>query len=46
MIHVMLALDFYKELFEPKFLLVTRNFFKENAAHNFDQLNVSHTTLI
>ena len=28
LIHVMLALEFYKELFEPKFLQVTRQFFK------------------
>ena len=42
LIHVMLALGFYKELFEPKFLQVTRAFFKEAAARNFDQLNVSH----
>ena len=38
----MLALDFYKELFEPKFLEVTKAFFKEAAAQNFSQLNVSH----
>ena len=37
----MLALDFYKELFEPKFLEVTKAFFKEAAAQNFSQLNVS-----
>ena len=42
LIHVMLALGFYKELFEPKFLQVTRAFFKENAARNFSELNVSH----
>ena len=42
LIHVMLALNFYKELFEPRFLLVTKAFFKENAARNFKQLNVSH----
>ena len=42
LIHVMLALDFYKELFEPKFLEVTKDFFKEAAAQNFKQLNVSH----
>ena len=41
LIHVMLALDFYKELFEPRFLEVTKDFFKENAAQNFKQLNVS-----
>jgi hypothetical protein len=27
LIHVMLALDFYRELFEPRFLEVTANFF-------------------
>ena len=27
-IHVMLALDFYRDLFEPKFLQVTKNFFR------------------
>ena len=41
-IHVMLALDFYRDLFEPKFLSVTKAFFKEYAAQNFSQLNVSH----
>ena len=31
-IHVMLALDFYREDFEPKFLSVTADFFQEYAA--------------
>ena len=41
LIHVMLALDFYRELFEPKFLDITSSFFQENAQSNFQQLNVS-----
>ena len=41
LIHVMLALEFYKELFEPKFLEVTRNFFKQHAEVNYKELNVS-----
>ena len=40
-IHVMLALDFYRDLFEPKFLQVTRIFFRQYAASNFEQLNLS-----
>ena len=31
-IHVMLALDFYRDLFEPKFLQITKAFFREYAA--------------
>ena len=31
-IHVMLALDFYRDLFEPKFLQITKIFFKEYSA--------------
>jgi len=31
-IHVMLALDFYRDLFEPKFLQVTKTFFLEYSA--------------
>ena len=41
LIHVMLALEFYKEQFEPKFLEVTRQFFKKHAADNYKELNVS-----
>ena len=37
----MLALDFYRDLFEPKFLQVTRIFFRQYAASNFNQLNLS-----
>lgn len=40
-IHVMLALDFYKDLFEPKFLQVTKTFFKVYSAEHFESLNVS-----
>lgn len=40
-IHVMLALDFYRDLFEPKFLQITRVFFREYAAQHFAQLNLS-----
>lgn len=40
-IHVMLALDFYRDLFEPKFLHVTKIFFREYSATHFAQLNVS-----
>jgi len=40
-IHVMLALDFYRDLFEPKFLQVTKVFFKEYSAEHFGQLNLS-----
>ena len=31
LIHVMLALDFYRELFEPRFLEVTSDFFEKHA---------------
>lgn len=40
-IHVMLALDFYRDLFEPKFLQITKIFFREYAATHFAQLNLS-----
>lgn len=40
-IHVMLALDFYRDLFEPKFLQITKIFFSDYAATHFAQLNVS-----
>jgi methyl coenzyme M reductase subunit C-like uncharacterized protein (methanogenesis marker protein 7) len=40
LIHVMLALDFYKECFEPDFIIQTREFFVKDAAKNFDELNL------
>lgn len=40
-IHVMLALDFYRDLFEPKFLQITKIFFSDYAATHFAQLNLS-----
>ena len=40
-IHVMLALDFYRDLFEPKFLQQTKLFFRGYAASHFSELNVS-----
>jgi hypothetical protein len=44
-IHIMLALDFYKD-FEALFLKETRFFYQKQSAENFELLNVSATNFI
>jgi len=45
LIHVMLALDFYK-MFEVGFCTQTRDFYRISANEAFEQLNVSELSLL
>ena len=43
LIHIILALNFYKELFEKAYLKETEEFFKKDSCEKFHSLNVNIT---